>query len=184
MLDKLTMNQYCQDSKWTTGVLSTSAHPCSPNLANVRLDVLSRRKSVVHEILQPMQIAIETTRIIQCKGRIENLRPFGEVFAPPRAESQTSNGVRFGVRFDSWGSSIMSSPQSDLSWIQCLQSIRMLLNLQCGAGLSWIQLNGDEAKPSNTADFRSGAVSSTKSVCRKSQPARGCTLWYNFQLEI
>lgn len=35
ILDKLTMNQYCQDSKWTTGVLSTSAHPCSPNLANV-----------------------------------------------------------------------------------------------------------------------------------------------------
>ena len=56
-------------------------------------------------------------------------------------------------------------------------------SLTCVFGLSWIQLN-EEAKPSNTADFRSGAVSSTKSVCRKSQPARGCTLWYNFQLEI
>ena len=59
--------------------------------------MLSRRRIAVHEILQPMQIAIETTRIIQCKGRIENVRPFGEVFAPPRAESQTSNGVRFGI---------------------------------------------------------------------------------------
>jgi hypothetical protein len=170
--------------------LSTSAHPCSPNLANVRLDVLSRRRIAVHEILQPMQIAIETTRIIQCKGRIENVRPFGEVFAPPRAESQTSNGVErcrtaSGSAFGSTAEGPASCQAPSQTCHEYSACSRPGCSLTCSVfGLSWIQLNGEEAKPSNTADFRSGAVSSTKSVCRKSQPARGCTLWYNFQLEI
>ena len=118
------INRYSQDSKWTTGVLSTSAHPCSPNLRRERLPRFNL-KQLKHEPtkitqnqmiggfqqFQPENHVVDQYPNHPKAGKIA---PLGDVFAPPR-DSRLHVSTEKTLGRNSGAPGIMSRPQSDFS---------------------------------------------------------------------
>ena len=137
-----------QDSKWITGVLSTSAQACSPNLQQTcsKRKWTPKKPCFLSAKICALLISVTVKSVPSFQSFSVHMShastigmfhsscgaPLRHIFAPPSKSIRVDPKSRpTSVKHleACRGPSIISRPQSDFSWMQCWQSTRMLFNL-------------------------------------------------------